>query len=308
LLHPLQAAAEQAGVPHAAVFLAPLLPSRQVPVPGLPDVGFLNVLAWRIGGAVIDRMFLTSIAAVRARLGLAPPGSVLRDVYQSRGLNLVGVSEALFPRPSDWPANVQLCGAFTLPGRGAPRELPGDLRRFLDAGPPPVYLTFGSMFAADPDAAATAALLTDAAGRANCRAIVQCGAREAAAMGTGDDLFVIGGLADHDLIFPRCAAVVHHGGSGTTQAASLAGRPSIVVPHATDQAFWAALLHRRGIAPRPLDRRRVTARSLAGAIGSVLASRSMQERARVIGGAMRREDGVKRAVELIDMRYDRSRA
>src|SRR5512139_1662951 len=168
LVHPLQAAAERAGVPHAAVFLAPLLPSRRVPPPGLPDVRFLNGLAWRLGGAVIDRMFLASIAAVRTRLGLLPPGSVLRDVYRSRGLNLVGVSEALFPRPSDWPANVQLCGAFTLPGRSAYRELPDDLRRFLEAGPPPVYLTFGSMFAADPDAGATAALLADAARLANC--------------------------------------------------------------------------------------------------------------------------------------------
>jgi sterol 3beta-glucosyltransferase/vancomycin aglycone glucosyltransferase len=253
-------------------------------------------------------MFLPSIAAVRARLGLAPPGSVLRDVYRSRGLNLVGVSEVLFPQPSDWPANVHLCGAFTLPERGASRELPGDLLQFLEAGPPPVYLTFGSMSAADPDAGATAALLADAARLASCRAIVQCGAREAAVMRTGDDLFVITGFVDHGLIFPRCAAVVHHGGSGTTQAASLAGRPSIVVPHATDQAFWAALLHRRGIAPRPLDRRTVTVRSLAGAIRSVLASGAMQERARSIGGSMKREDGVKRAVELIDMRYSRSGA
>jgi sterol 3beta-glucosyltransferase/vancomycin aglycone glucosyltransferase len=285
------------------VFLAPLIPSRQVPMPGLPDLGrFLNGLIWSCGGMVTDRMFLPPIAAVRRRLGLAVPGSLMRDVYRSKELNLVGVSPALFPRPGDWPDNVHLCGAFALPEQGALDELPEDLQRFLGAGPPPVYLTFGSMFAADPQAAATVRLLSDAVRMADCRGIVQCPSELDADRRPMDHLFFIG-AAPHARIFPRCAAVVHHGGSGTTQAAARAGLPSVVVSHATDQAFWAVLLHRRGIAPRPLDRRTVTAGTLARAIRSVLASRAMQDRARTVGTAMGREDGIAYAVTRIAERF-----
>lgn len=303
LVHPLQAAAERAGVPSVPVFLAPLIPSRQVPMPGLPDLGrFLNGLIWRCGGMVTDRMFLPPIAAVRRRLGLAVPRSLMRDVYRSKELNLVGVSPALFPRPGDWPDNVHLCGAFVLPEQGALDELPEDLQRFLGAGPPPVYLTFGSMLAADPQAAATVRLLSDAVRIADCRGIVQCPPELDADRRPMDHLFFIG-AAPHARIFPRCAAVVHHGGSGTTQAAARAGLPSVVVSHATDQAFWAVLLHRRGIAPRPLDRRSVTAGTLARAIRSVLASRAMQDRARTVGTAMGREDGIAYAVTRIAERF-----
>lgn len=301
LVHPLQAAAEEAGVPRVAVFLAPLLPSRVFPPIGMPDLGgILNGLLWRLGSVIMDRMFLPPIAALRKRAGLPAVRSVLQDVLLSKELNLVGVSPALFPRPADWTSNVHLCGAFSLPRQGAGQELSPELRRFLDAGPPPVYLTFGSMSAADPGTAETAEMMLASARLAGCRAIIQYGTADIL---PSDDLFVINGPAPHDLIFPRCAAVVHHGGSGTTQAASRAGCPSVVVPHATDQAFWADLLHRRGIAPPPLDRRRATAERLAAAVRSVLASRAMQERARAVGAAMAAEDGVKRAVGLIEERY-----
>ena len=302
LVHPLQAAAQQAGIPHVPVFLAPLLPSREVPVPGLPDLGkFLNGLVWQVGGVVMDRMFLPPIAELRRRLGLAIPGSLMRDVYRSRALNLVGVSPALFPRPGDWPASIHLCGPFTLPDKEFVDELPGELRQFLAAGPPPVYLTFGSMFAADPQAEGTVALLSDAVRLAGCRGIIQC-PPELATGEAGDALF-LPGPAPHERIFPHCAAVVHHGGSGTTQAAARAGMPSIVVPHATDQAFWGGLLYQRGIAPRPLDRRTVSARTLAKAIRTVLDSPAMQHRAREIGTAMGRENGAAYAAALIGERF-----
>jgi sterol 3beta-glucosyltransferase/vancomycin aglycone glucosyltransferase len=303
LVHPLQAAAERAGVPQVSVFLAPLIPSGEMPVPGLPELGrVLNGLVWRIGGLLMDLLFKPPIAAVRRRLGLTAPRSLLRDVYLSREMNLVGVSPALFPPPGDWPGHVHLCGAFQLPEGGSPGTVPGDLQRFLDNGPPPVYLTFGSMFVADPQAAETVKLLSDAVRVAGCRGIVQCPPELAAGGMTGDDLFFVG-PAPHDRIFPRSAAVVHHGGSGTTQAVSRAGVPSVIVPHATDQVFWGGLLYRRGLAPRPMDRRTVTVSTLARAIRTVLDSRSMQERAREIGGAMGRENGVASAVSYIEEHF-----
>lgn len=305
LVHPLQTAADLAGVPRVSVFLAPLLPSGRFPPPGMPDLGrTANRLFWSIAEVVINRMFIPPINAMRRAEGLQNLRSVQRDSHLSRDLNLVGVSPTLFPPPADWDERVRLCGAFILPDTGLPGDLPEPLRRFLAAGTPPVYMTFGSMFAADPDSRATVQLLTDAARLAGCRAIIQCGPEGMGDFPEAKDVYPTG-PAVHDRIFPHCAAIVHHGGSGTTQAASRAGCPSIVVQHATDQAFWGAVLHRAGIAPPVLDRRTVTAPFLARSIRTVMASLSMRERARAVGRSMQRENGVARAVELIEDRFGR---
>jgi UDP:flavonoid glycosyltransferase YjiC (YdhE family) len=130
---------------------------------------------------------------------------------------------------------------------------------------------------------------------AGCRALIQAEVRPGP---DAEDILYLPAM-EHHLVFPSCAAVVHHGGAGTTQAASRAGVPSIVVEHATDQVFWGGVLNRAGIAPPMLHRRTVTAAKLARAIRTTLDSPTMRERARSIGERMRKENGVKRAVALI---------
>jgi UDP:flavonoid glycosyltransferase YjiC (YdhE family) len=298
LCHPLRTAAELAGKPHVAVFLAPLLPSASYPPPGVPALGRpLNTLFWKIGGLVMNRMFLPRINTMRSAEGLPPLGNVMGEAFLSPRLNLVASSPSLFPAPPDWDHTIRQCGSFPLPARGGQQQLPDPLRQFLAAGPPPVYMTIGSMSAADPSNEETTRLFTEAAMLAGCRAIVQTGSPPVEP-GPPDVLYIQ--QAEHHLVFPRCAAVVHHGGAGTSHAASRAGRPSIVVEHVTDQAFWGGVLHRAGIAPAVLHRRTVNAAVLARAITAVLSSSAMQEKARGIGESMRREDGVKRAVGLIE--------
>jgi UDP:flavonoid glycosyltransferase YjiC (YdhE family) len=161
-------------------------------------------------------------------------------------------------------------------------------------------MTFGSMFAADPDFPATLQLLAESARMAGCRAIIQTNGF--APPSGSPDIYCIA-RAPHHLLFPACNAIVHHGGSGTTHSASAAGCPSIVVQHATDQAMWGKVLHRAGIAPRALDRRTVTPASLARAIRFVLKSPAMREKARVIGDRMKQKNGVQRAVGHICTRF-----
>ena len=305
LCHPLRTAAALAGKPHVAVFLAPLLPSASYPPPGVPALGGpMNTLFWKIGGLVMNRMFLPRINTMRSAECLPPLRNVLGEAFLSPRLNLVASSPSLFPTPPDWDHTIQQCGSFPLPAHGEQPQLPEPVRQFLAAGPPPVYMTIGSMSAADPSFEETIQLFTDAAMQAGCRAIVQTGGPPVEP-GPPDVLYLL--QAEHHLVFPRCAAVVHHGGAGTTHAASRAGRPSIVVEHVTDQAFWGGVLQRAGIAPAVLHRRTVNAAVLARAIRTVLSSSAMQEKARGIGENLRREDGVKRAVELIE-RYRWSEA
>jgi UDP:flavonoid glycosyltransferase YjiC (YdhE family) len=245
----------------------------------------------------MDRMLLPPVNAMRRAEGLVPYGSATQDAFLSPRFNLVASSPSLFPRPADWADTVHLCGAFHLPVYDRPSQLPGPLERFLLNGPAPVFMTIGSMSVGDPSFGETVRLFREAARLAVCRAIIQA---ESAPIGPVDATVLYLQSIEHHLLFPRCAAVVHHGGAGTTHAASRAGVPSIVVEHATDQAFWGSVLHRAGISPPMLHRRTVTAAKLARAITAVLDSAAIREKARVIGACMRQENGVARAIELIE--------
>jgi len=109
--------------------------------------------------------------------------------------------------------------------------------------------------------------------------------------------------APHQTIFPRCRAVVHHGGAGTTQTATLAGKPSVVVANISEQEHWARELRRLGIAGSVARRRSVTAAGMARRIRHVLASSAMTARAQAVADGMRGEDGVRDAVGAIMRRF-----
>lgn len=112
------------------------------------------------------------------------------------------------------------------------------------------------------------------------------------------DVFVIG-PAPHEALFPHCALAIHHGGSGTTHSACRAGIPSLVMPFAADQFFWADRLHRLGVAPAPLSPKRLDAATLAAAI-TFAETDATRARATALGAAMSHEDGVAHGVAMIE--------
>jgi sterol 3beta-glucosyltransferase len=113
------------------------------------------------------------------------------------------------------------------------------------------------------------------------------------------DNFLFIGDTPHDWLFPRTAAVIHHGGSGTSHSAARAGVPSIVTPFAGDQFFWAERLRRAGVAPAAVDGRRPTAEAFASAL-DFAATAQVRKRARVLGETMRAENGVVHTVVAIE--------
>lgn len=300
LVHPLRIMAEKTGTPWMSVFTAPVIPSRHCTPSGAPRWGpIANRVFWKLGELVLNRLFKPSVDQSFRREGLVPAKDLIRDVWMSRLLTLVEASPALFPPPSDWPSHVQVCGFFNMPERGEAWEMPESLRRFLESGPPPVYMTFGSMMFGEPAPADIVELMAAAVGLAGCRAILQADWAFVGGVPDSPNVYRIS-RAPHQSVFPRCAAVVHHGGSGTTQTATMAGCPSVVVAYATDQLFWGETLFQRGLAPRPLNRRTVTSRKLAEAIRAVLKSPTMTDTARAVGRRIREEKGVARAVRLIE--------
>ena len=120
-----------------------------------------------------------------------------------------------------------------------------------------------------------------------------------------DDLLVLDAVP-HAWLFPRTAAVVHHGGSGTTGAGLRAGVPSVLVPHAGDQALWARRVDELGVGPRPIPRRRLTAERLAAALTRAVTDEGMRARAAGLGERIRAEDGVRRAIAVIERHAARS--
>jgi sterol 3beta-glucosyltransferase len=171
-----------------------------------------------------------------------------------------------------------------------------ELDAFLTEGEPPVYLGFGSMKTRHPERLAR--LLADAASGAGRRALIAGGWAGLAAKDLPPGCRIISS-APHHALFPRVAAVVHHGGAGTTGAAARAGVPQVVVPHFGDQFYWGFRVEALGVGPAPLSRLRLSAKKLSAAIRAALSAECVA-RARALGERVRARDGLAEAVRVVE--------
>jgi len=302
-LYPLQAAAEKAGMPYVTVTLNHgCLPTRFAPPAGFPNLGgCFNRMLWKIGIKKLNGYVLPAINRLRLKEGL-PLTSSYRETWESPFCNLIAVSPEICTPMPDWQPSQHVCGFLRLADAARPWSIPDSLAQFLAAGPPPVYMTFGSMLSLESDTkliTETTHLLVEAARAAHCRAIIQSRWEEVSDIQEYPEIYRIG-EAPHTTIFPHCPLVVHHGGAGTTQTATLCGCPSVVVAHYGDQYFWGRELKRLGVAPIFLERRTVTPEKLGREIRRVLNAPAMSERAKNLGTAIHAEDGVTNAVAIIE--------
>jgi sterol 3beta-glucosyltransferase len=244
-------------------------------------------------------------ASWRKAHGLPPQPWGTSVVHRDDGTRvpfLNGWSSHVAPDPPDWPSRgVETTGYWFLdrPDDWTP---PAALTAFLDDGPPPVYVGFGSMAGRDPRR--TTRIVLDALRRAGCRGLLASGWGGLSAR----DLPASVHLCDqvpHDWLFPRVAAVVHHGGAGTTAAGLRAGRPTVVCPFFGDQPFWGRRVHDLGAGPPPIPQTHLTAERLARALRTVTECPSIRARAAAVGEKIRREDGVANAVAFIERMADR---
>lgn len=270
--------------------LQPLAPTRDFAPSGLGDLhlpGFAN----RTLGHIVDFAGWATIARAvnRARSELDRS----RTGNPTRGVRRLGAwSPTLVPRPDDWPSTASVTGAWQLAAPTGWRPEVA-LQEFLDAGEPPVYVGFGSMPTFSGTKALTDALLTGLAGR---RIILARGGTDQEQ--SSEDVFVTGHVP-HDWLFPRCAAIVHHCGAGTSHAALASGTPSIPVPFTLDQPFWARRLANLGIASPPLDPRHPDPDALRAALEHVQTSQ-VRDQAALSARHVAAEEGVRTAVASIE--------
>ena len=291
--------AEGLGIPSIGVYLAPGVPTREFPPPGRPLAGHLspedNLAAGREMLARTGSLYADVLRRLRARLDLpAAASSGPPDDWPI----CHGFSPAVVPRPADWPASVHVTG-YWWPAGPADWRPPELLVDFLQAGPPPVFVGFGSM---TPDHERLPEVVAATVRRTGLRAVVQSGWAELGPV--GDDILVVDDLP-HDWLFPRMAAVVHHAGAGTTGAGLRAGVPAVPVPVLVDQPFWADRLHRLGVAPPPLPLHDLTRDTLTDALRSCLGQLSYRERAAELAHRVRADDGAGAVLSLVERIGDR---
>jgi UDP:flavonoid glycosyltransferase YjiC (YdhE family) len=223
------------------------------------------------------------------------------DVEQRRGtmryLALVAASPTVVPRPDDWPQHAHITGYWFLP-EGPPRDVPGDLRDFVEAGSPPVCLGFGSMGDNDPDQLRE--IVFEVLHRLRLRAVVVGGSGEALTGFEGSDLVRSVPFVDYDWLFPRMGAVVHQGGAGTAAFCLTAGVPQVCVPYCLDHRFWSWRMEVVGVAPPPVIRHRLTVGRLADRLRRAVAEPGFRGRAGELAPRIRAENGLARATRLIE--------
>jgi sterol 3beta-glucosyltransferase len=211
-------------------------------------------------------------------------------------LCLDGYSALVAPRPRDWGASHYVAGYWFLDS-DTNWQPPKALADFLSAGPAPICIGFGSMH--DREAATVTELVKNALDRSEQRGILISGWGGLQTESASDRVFSIES-APHSWLFPRSAAVVHHGGAGTTAAALRAGVPSLIVPFMADQPFWGRRVYALGVGPEPIPHRRLTVDNLANSIRQMVADQAMRQRAAELGNRIRAEDGINRAIDLLE--------
>lgn len=201
-------------------------------------------------------------------------------------------SPALLEKPLDWGKNIDVVGFSTLP-RPSDYQPPSDLQAFLNAGPAPIYIGFGSIVV--DDAAALTRIVFAAVQATGQRAVISKGWGNIGAEEADTDSIMMIDKVPHDWLFQHVSVVIHHGGAGTTAAGLALGRPTVVIPFFGDQTFWGSIVSRAGAGPDPIPWKRLTAENLADAIRFAL-KEGTREKAAEIGADMRQEEGVRNAV------------
>lgn len=295
--------ASKRGIPVAFAYLVPMPPTRAFPMFWLPfrfSLGegynyLTHTLAqrvlWSITGGPTNRW--------RTRLGLPVWRSEAEMHNYARSLgtpSLYGYSPSVIPKPPDWDDYQHVTGYWFLDAQ-LDWQPPEDLLRFLESGSPPVYVGFGSMSHENPERQTRLAL----------RALELTGQRGVLLTGWGGisrlsvppNVFFVDNVP-HAWLFPRMAAVVHHGGAGTTSAGLRAGVPSIITPFAGDQVAWADVVVKLGVGPQAAGIKNIIAEKLASAIQTAVTDSAMRARAAALGEKIRAESGIPHAVEVIE--------
>ncbi|KAK2813796.1 hypothetical protein FQN50_000196 [Emmonsiellopsis sp. PD_5] len=321
--------AEKLGIPLHLMFTMPWTPTQAFPHP-LANIQFSNaevgvanfvsyalveMMTWQGLGDIINRFRERTLGLDTVSIACAP-GAIPRlripftycwydhlphfKLY----IKLTTVtfrSPSLIPKPPDWGPHIDIAGFFFLP-LASNYTPPDDLATFLAAGPPPVYIGFGSIVLDDPDGMTR--LIFEAVKLTGQRALVSkgWGGIGVEELGIPEGVFMIGNCP-HDWLFERVSCVVHHGGAGTTAAGIALGKPTIIIPFFGDQPFWGSMVAKAGAGPHPIPHKQLTAEKLATAIREALEP-NVKQRAQELSAKIHHENGTQDGAKYFHKHLD----
>ncbi len=293
--------AEKFRVPSMMLTLQPMIPTQAFPspaIPGLPFGGRFNKLSHRLARQLLWQGFRKPTNEFRKAM-LDLPRASFWGPFEKMSRNsypvLGAFSPSILPKPRDWHENAHVTGYWFL-DRASAWNPPTELVKFLESGPPPIYIGFGSM--TDRNPSLLKQILLDAIDRSGQRAVLHSGWSGIDGSGLPGNVFLIDSVP-HDWLFPQMRAVVHHCGAGTSAAALRSGVPGIGVPFFGDQHFWGSLVHSIGASPPPIGRKHLTSDRLATAIRVSLEDSKLRKKCQEVSKTIRAEDGVAQAIEII---------
>ncbi len=243
--------------------------------------------------------FFMAISPVHQN-SLYPPHQTLfirpyRRMEARRVPTLYGFSPSVVPKPPEWGDHVTVAGYWFL-DQAPGYQPPPDLAAFIEAGPPPVAIGYGSMGDRDPET--LTGISIEALRLAGQRGVLVSGWAGLKKEDLPDHVAAIEAIP-HEWLFPRMAAAVHHAGPMTLAVALRAGIPGVSVPFFFDQLWWADRAAALGIGPKAVPRRTLTAESLAQAIDRAVTDDRIRKTVAEIGEQVRDEDGIATAVEAV---------
>ncbi|MEW6086296.1 MAG: glycosyltransferase [Chloroflexota bacterium] len=292
--------AREMNIPDVHVQTFPMYaPTGDYPNVVLPDLKIraLNYFTHIVGEKIIWRLTRFGFERISRRAGF--PKRKLFFPFDKDPLRLptpilCAWSPSLLPASKEWTANVHVTGYFFFDETES-YQPPPELRDFLDAGKPPICVSFGSMV--NRDAEKIRRIVNEVLVKTSQRGIILSGWGSAHKPTSGDLLYLES--APHDWLLPRCTMLIHHGGAGTVAAGLRAGIPQVIVPFMTDQPFWARRVHAAGAAPKPILVKNLSVERLIRAITEANGD-AIRRRAQALAYAIKNEDGVMCAVELIE--------
>ncbi|KAF4767667.1 hypothetical protein HAV15_009326 [Penicillium sp. str.  len=289
--------AQRLGIPLHIIFTMPWSPTQSFPHP-LANVHSRSckpTIANFVSYNIVDMMVWEGLGDIlntlrKNTLALQPLDTVTARSILHR-LHVPHTSPSLLPKPPDWADNIDVCGFGFLMSETSFTP-PEEITAFLNAGPKPIYIGFGSIVVDNP--LKLTRIIFEAVRKTGQRALVSKGWGNLGADEVPDNILMIGNCP-HDWLFRQVSCVIHHGGAGTTAAGLAVGRPTIIIPFFGDQQFWGNIVARAGAGPAPIPHKHLNLQNLSDAIQKALET-SVLDRAQTIAMKMQEESGVRHGV------------
>lgn len=295
-------AAEKLKIPCIRAFFCPLDPTGDFPTMTAPIIPLgkpYNKLTYFVGDRMWSNATRKHLNSWRREMGLeeiSPFCFPYRKLMGELIHTLYPISPSAVPKPSGWGEELHITGFWFL-NQNLNWQPPEDLLQFMNNGQKPIYIGFGSMVGGSFSYALNTVL--ESLEKTGQRAVLAAGWGGLSKVDLPDNVYKAE-FIPHNWLFKRVAAVIHHGGAGTTGTGLIAGIPSIIIPFGGDQPFWGEQIYRLGVGPKPIPRKKLTAEKLTYAINETINNSNIINNAKRLGEKLKDEDGVSEAVDIIE--------